>query len=135
MIRALLPLAMLASCAAVPPGEVPPDGAPLAGRWGGEHVGLTLDAAGGTLDYDCAAGTIAGPVIAGRDGGFSASGTHSPGHGGPEQVGETHASFPARYEGNVRGDRMTLTVRVDNGTVIGPYSLRRGAEPVLLRCL
>ena len=130
MIRALIPLALLASCAAVPPA-----GTPLTGRWGGEHVGLTLGATGGTLDYDCAAGAIAGPVISGSGGQFTAAGTHSPGHGGPEQVGEVHPSFAARYTGSVRGDVMTLTVKVENGVLIGPYTLRRGAEPVLMRCL
>lgn len=130
MIRALFPLALLASCAAVPPA-----GAPLTGRWGGNHVGLTLDTNGGTLEYDCAAGEIAGPLVPRGDGTFAAIGTHSPGHGGPERVGEVHPSFPARYAGTVRGDRMTMTVKVQNGVLIGPHTLRRGAEPMLMRCL
>lgn len=130
MIRALFPFALLASCAAVPPA-----GVPLTGRWGGDHVGLTLDANGGTLDYDCAAGAIAGPLVPLGDGSFAAIGTHSPGHGGPEQVGEVHPDFAARYVGTVRGDRMTLTIKVANDVLIGPYSLRRGAEPMLMRCL
>ena len=32
--------------------------ADLLGEWGGEHIGLTVLAAGATLEYDCASGTI-----------------------------------------------------------------------------
>ncbi len=113
----------------------PPVGSPLTGRWGGEHAGLELTASGGTLDYDCAAGRIDGPVMPRPDGTFQATGRHTPGTGGPERVGVVPTSFAARYDGAVRGDRLTLRVRVENGMLVGPYTLRRGAEPMLLRCL
>lgn len=119
----------LASCATAPPA-----GVPVTGSWGGTHVGLVLDPSGGRLDYDCAAGTI-GPVVPGFDGRFEATGTHTPGTGGPERVGEVRPAHGARYSGTVRGDRMTLLVAVANGTAIGPLELRRGAEPILMRCL
>lgn len=122
----------LAACAPVTPSSA---ASPLTGQWGGQHVGLMLGPTGGTLDYDCAAGRI-GPVLVARDGSFVASGTHTPATGGPEQVGEVRPSWPARYSGSVSGDWMTLRVDVpERGIVIGPYSLRRGAEPMLMRCL
>ncbi len=129
-IFAIAVAAVMASCAtpAAPPNE-------LSGRWGGEHVGLSFDGASGRLDYDCAAGTIDGPLVPRADGSFVATGTHTPGHGGPDRVGEVDPSFPARYSGHVRGNVMRITVRVANGVLIGPYTLRRGAEPMLLRCL
>lgn len=109
---------------------------PLAGGWGGTHVGLTLDAAGGRLDYDCAAGTIVGPVMLDAAGRFRATGTHTPGTGGPVQQGQVLPAYPASYQGQVRRDRMTLSISVPSrGFVIGPYELRRGADPVLMRCL
>jgi hypothetical protein len=123
-------LLLAAGCATAPPA-----GVPLTGRWGGDHVGLDLTANGGILDYDCAAGRIDGPVLPGPDGTFQALGTHTPGTGGPERVGVVPPSFAARYDGQVRGDRMTLRVRVENGVLVGPFSLRRGVEPVLMRCL
>lgn len=123
-------LLALAACAGVPSA-----GVPLTGRWGGQHVGLELGPAGGTLDYDCAAGRIDGPLLPRADGSFEASGTHTPGTGGPERFGVIPPSHPARYSGVVRGDRMTLRVAVANGTAIGPVTLRLGAEPVLMRCL
>lgn len=123
-----LSLLALTSCASVPTGPA------LTGAWGGDHVGLTLQPAGGSLDYDCASGTI-GPVTMLSGGRFTATGTHSPGHGGPDRVDEVPARLGAVYSGSVRGDTMVLNVSVDPATVLGPYTLRRGAQPNLLRCL
>ena len=125
----LLAGAALSACASVPPA-----GGPLVGEFGGQHVGLTLGADGGTLDYDCAAGVI-GPVVVHSGGRFEAEGRHTPGTGGPERVGEVRPSYRARYQGTVRGDRMVLQARVENGVLLGPFTLVRGAEPMLLRCL
>jgi hypothetical protein len=55
-------------------------------------------------------------------------------HGGPVRVGEVPDSVPARYVGRVDGDRMTLRVLVGRDT-LGPFELRRGAEPQLFKCL
>ncbi len=108
----------------------------LSGSWGGTHVGLTLDAAAGRLDYDCAAGTILGPVMVNAAGQFRATGTHTPGTGGPVRQDHVPPAYPAIYQGSVRGDRMMLSVSVPSrGFVIGPYGLRRGAAPNLMRCL
>lgn len=127
----LLPaLAALTACATVPQ---PPG--PLTGDWGGTHVGLRLTAAGGVLDYDCAAGTIHEPVILRPNGSFHAVGRHTPAAGGPERVGEVRPSYRTRYSGSVRGERMILQGRVENGVLLGPFTLVRGAEPVIMRCL
>ena len=95
MRRALLLVALGASACA----SVPPAGVPLTGRWGGDHVGLDLTPSGGTLDYDCAAGRIDGPVLPRADGTFQAVGTHTPGTGGPEREGVVPPSYAARYDG------------------------------------
>ena len=118
-----------AACVTVAPAG------PLTGSWGGRHVGLVLTGNGGTLEYDCAAGRFDGPLIVQSDGRFKASGSHTPGIGGPERIGEVRPSHPTDYTGTVRGDRMTLRGRVANGVLLGPLELRRGAEPMLLRCL
>ena len=109
---------------------------PLTGSWGGRHVGLVIGEASGRLDYDCAAGTIDGPLIADAAGRFTATGTHTPGQGGPDRIDYTPHAHPARYTGSVRSDTMTLVVDVPSiNARIGPYTLRRGADPILLRCL
>ena len=129
MKRAAAAIALgLAGCASTGP---PPT---LDGSWGGRGVGLVIESGAGRLDSDCASGTIAA-FVATADGRFTASGTHVPGQGGPERAGEVRPSYRATYSGQVRGGRMTLGAAVDNGTRLGPFTLARGAEPLLLRCL
>ena len=108
----------------------------LAGSWGGHHVSLVLEPGGGRLEYNCAAGEIYGPLRPDARGRFAATGIHIPGHGGPDRVGEAPPRLPAEYSGRVEGEVMALRVRVPStGVDLGPFALRRGAEPVILRCL
>lgn len=110
---------------------------PVTGQWGGEHVGLLLNSGGGgALEYDCASGSIDGPVVTDAAGRFSVVGTHSPGHGGPDRIGDDPPRFPATIAGIVRGDVMTVVVDVAAiAQRLGPFTLRRGAAPNLMRCL
>ena len=131
MFRFVVAVAALSGCTSL---RLAPE--PLTGSWGGAHVGLTLDAAGGQLDYDCAAGTIAGSVMVDNTGQFSVTGTHTPGIGGPARQGHVPPVFLATYQGRVRGDAMMLSISVPaRDFMIGPYQLRRGADPNLVRCL
>jgi hypothetical protein len=114
--------------------SVRPAGVPVTGQWGGPHIGLTLDASGGRIEYDCAAGTI-GPIVPGAGGRFAAAGTHTPGWGGPEIEGQVLPTHATQFNGTIHGDRMTLEGRVENGVVLGPFALSRGAEPGIFRCL
>lgn len=129
MKRALLIVPFVAACATTSAAPLP-----LTGDWGGMHVALRLTPAGGTLDYDCAHGTI-GPVLVGTGGHFTAEGTHTPEHGGPVRAGEVLPSWPVRYDGTIAGGRMTLRGSVQNGVTLGPFELRRGAQPTIFRCL
>jgi len=122
-------LLLLGGCASVPPAS-----APVTGQWGGVHIGLTLDASGGQIAYDCAAGTI-GPLAPDSAGRFTAFGTHTPGHGGPVREGEVMPTHAATVAGTVRGDTMTLQGRIDTGVELGPFTLRRGGEAGIFRCL
>ena len=129
MARALALLPLVTACAAVPAAPIP-----VTGEWGGTHVALHLTAAGGTLDYDCARGTIA-PVVPSTQGRFAADGTHTPEHGGPVRQGEVLPTLRVQFTGNLAGDRMTLEGRAANGVALGPFELRRGAQPAIFRCL
>ena len=105
-------------------------------QWGGDHVGLTVTATGGTLEYDCAAGTIDQPIVASVDGNFVALGTHSPGHGGPIMQGEVPVRRPARYNGWTDGEAMTLKVTLtDSNETLGTFRLTRGQTGRIMRCL
>ena len=105
-------------------------------EWGGDHVGLTVSATGGVLEYDCASGTIDQPIVAATTGNFVAQGTHTIGHGGPIMVGEIPDRHPARYEGWTDGEKMTLSVTItDTGQKLGDFALVRGQSPHVFRCL
>jgi len=97
-------------------------------------VGLVLDASGGRLEYDCASGTI-GPIVPGPRGNFEAEGLHTPAAGGPDIEGQVRPTYRTRFRGNVRGNRMILRGTLQNGVVVGPFELRRGADPIIFRCL
>ena len=97
-------------------------------------MGLVLDVSGGRLEYDCAGGTI-GPIVPRPDGSFEAEGSHTPAAGGPEIEGQVRPTFRTRFRGSARGDRMTLTGKLENGVLLGPFELRHGSEPIIFRCL
>jgi hypothetical protein len=127
-----LSLAVVIGCAAASPSQ---EGT-LTGSWGGRHIGLELTAEGGRIEYDCAHGTIDGPVVPDRDGSFEASGTHTAEHGGPVREGEPEHGRPAGYRGRIAGKTLTLTVTlVDSNQEIGTFTLTRDAAPRLMKCL
>ena len=112
------------------------------GQWGGPHVGIEL--AGGLADvrFDCASGTIDEPLYPGADGRFSLKGTYRTGPAGPVKVGQFFRSQSAVYSGTVAGPAaqdaprvMTLTVTLEDETVVGPFTLTEAAPPQLTRCL
>jgi len=108
----------------------------IIGDWGGEHVQLQLEDAGGTLEYDCAYGTIDPGWTLTDDGEFTGTGEHVIGHGGPVREGEVLPARPASYDGMVEDDRMSLTVTLsDSAQVIGTFQLQRGSDGQLVRCL
>ena len=105
----------------------------LTGLWGGPHVQLLLEGGIGTVDFDCAAGTIDKALAAG--GPFSAEGSYRAGQPGPVRVGQVFTSQRATYVGEVTEKQMQLTVRLEDGTIVGPFTLTEGAPGQLTRCL
>jgi hypothetical protein len=125
-------LAIGIACAAASPAKQEA----LTGSWGGPHISLEMTAKGGTVEYDCAHGTLDGPVVPDRDGRFEAAGTHAVEHGGPVREGEEAAGRPVRYRGTVAGRTLTLTVTLaDSGDEVGTFTLTRDATPRLMKCL
>ncbi|HVR80935.1 MAG TPA: hypothetical protein VHF02_02425 [Luteimonas sp.] len=135
----LLCALLLAACAVPGPGADPRsgsalDGSELNGSWGGAHVGLLLSPSGGSIEYDCAHGTLDAAVIPDAGGAFRVAGRHVREHGGPERAGEQPPSLPALYEGSVAGNRMQLRVHVGADT-LGPFTLQRDAGAQVFKCL
>lgn len=102
--------------------------------WGGIHIGLTITVNGARVEYDCAEGEILEPIrpVNGR---FTVQGVHRAGLGGPIG-GDAVVPRPARYDGTIRGDRMTLTVILtDRNELLGVFELQGGADPRVFKCL
>ncbi|HEX7025174.1 MAG TPA: hypothetical protein VF187_10190 [Gemmatimonadales bacterium] len=132
MGRSFVLVVLLGSMACMDP-EVP---APVVGEWGGDHLGMVASVSGAELEFDCATGRIGAAIIPDASGRFSVTGLHFPGHGGPDPVDEEQVGIPARFDGTVRGDLMTISVTLpDWATTLGPFTLKRGGTPNVLKCL
>ena len=120
-----LPLAMACSSPTAPSAE---------GNWGGPEASLSLTRAGGTLSYACGAGTIDSTWTLTRGGRLVATGQHFFG-GGPVPA-QGHPPHPARYNGQLRGTDLILTITLtDLAQTLGPYRLTRGGPIVSEQCL
>jgi hypothetical protein len=105
------------------------------GTWGGPHIGMTVGELDSDVEFDCAEGTIFGPYSVAGNGSFEWPGKFKRGTGGPARVGQEPPEVGATYAGIVRGPEMTLRVKLDDGTTIGPFTLERFKDPQLTRCL
>jgi hypothetical protein len=135
--RRLLPVVLGATlgalAAACSDGITEPD---VVGEWGAPHLALVLTEAGGTLEYDCAHGTIDAGWTIEADGRLRGSGEHVQEHGGPIREGEDVVPRPARYDGVVWGDHLHFSVILtDSAQVLGPYDLERGKTGPVYKCL
>jgi hypothetical protein len=125
-----VPLILATSCATLE--KKPPY---LTGSWGGPHIAVAFSGGLANVQFDCAAGSIDGLVMAAQGGPFSVKGFYRAGAPGPIRVGEIFVSQSATYSGTVDKDVMTLSVELDDGALIGPFTLTQGAPPQLTRCL
>lgn len=117
----------LARC--VHPGEAPRS---LVGLWGGQGIGMDIEGGVGAVQYDCAAGTIDQALP--PQGPFSVQGTYRAGQLGQVRVGQVFTAQQATYTGQLVKDQMTLSVRLEDGTELGPFTLNYGVAPVLTAC-
>lgn len=108
------------------------DRVPL-GDWGGEHVRLAVSDAGGSIEFDCAHGTLDAPLQVTEEGRFDVPGSFVR-EGGPVRPGsETRESV--RYTGKMDGRRMDLEVVREGAERLGPYRLTFGERAKLFKCL
>jgi hypothetical protein len=121
----LLPLAL---------GCFSPTAPDALGAWGGQEASLVLTAAGGTISYACGAGTIDSAWTLSGDGRLEATGQHFFG-GGPVPP-QGRPPHPARYDGVVEGNALTITVTLtDLNQTLGPFHLVRGGPAVMEQCV
>lgn len=103
--------------------------------WGATGIILNVEEKGVIIQYECADGQIEQSLMMNEQGNFEAAGIHSPQRPGPIRVDAKLASQPARYEGKISGDTMTLKVTLtETKEVVGEYTLERGKTPRMTRC-
>jgi ketosteroid isomerase-like protein len=111
-----------------------PSGALITGNWGGDHAGLEVADRNARLDFDCAYGSIDGPIALDEHGQFDVSGSYvqeGPGPVRPDQL----RGRAARYRGTVKGNSMTLTVELAGTDVsIGTFQLVRDRLARIRKC-
>jgi hypothetical protein len=132
-VMRLASLLLLVACAASPYGASRLDRVPN-GEWGGEHVRLTVADTGGKIEFDCAHGSLDGPLTLDADGRFDVKGTLVA-EGGPVMKDETPKARPARYRGETDGRSMSLEVTLEGGESAGTFSLSRNGPAKLVKCL
>jgi len=103
------------------------------GLWGGPHISMKVGAKSATIEYDCANGVIDGPLVVDAGGHFNLRGTHRTEHGGPIRADESTKGQPATYTGSIEGNKMTLTLKLDD---LEPetFTLEKGKEGELFKC-
>jgi hypothetical protein len=106
------------------------------GIWGGQHIRIDVTRDTARIEYDCATGTIGGPLTLNSKGQFTWRGFHTREHGGPIRSDETANKQPAVYSGWVKGTSMSLTVKLaDTGETLSTFTLRRGNSGRVFKCL
>lgn len=103
------------------------------GGWGGLHISIKVGADMAKLEYDCATGVIQGPLIVDSNGNFNLRGTHRPERGGPVRSDEQPRQIPATYTGSIRGNTMTLTLKLA-GSDDETFTLEKGKKAELFKC-
>jgi hypothetical protein len=103
------------------------------GVWGGEHINMKVRAKSATIEYDCATGVIAGPLVVDRSGHFSLRGTHKMERGGPVRLGDEPKPIPATYTGSIKGNTMTLTLKLA-GADDETFTLEKRKTGELFKC-
>jgi hypothetical protein len=101
--------------------------------WGGEHVRLNVTDHGGTIEFDCAHGTLDRPLTLDARGRFDVAGSLV-GEGGPVLKDEASRMRPVRYRGGIDGPHMSLEVTLEGGGSGGTFSLTRNGRAKLVKC-
>ncbi|PWT94908.1 MAG: hypothetical protein C5B55_01970 [Blastocatellia bacterium] len=104
--------------------------------WGGDGIHMTFASQHGTVEFDCAHGEISGSFKTDADDRFDLPGTFTPERGGPIRLDRMPESRPVRYVGRVQNGTMILTITfTDNNESVGSYSLTRGKQGRIRKCL
>ena len=131
-----LVLAAIAIAAACHNDPTPPyDDRLSPGTWGGDNAGVIVDDTLAHVHIGCTFGDFKGPTTLDAQGHFTKAGSYVL-KAYPIQVGP---SMPAQFTGTVDGNKLTLTVVVNDTiekkpTTLGPVVVIYGKEPQMGPC-
>lgn len=103
------------------------------GVWGGQHINLEVGEKSAQIEYDCATGVIDGPLVLDANGHFNLRGRHMMQRGGPIRADDEAKSQPAGYTGSIKGNTMTLTLKLGDSDV-ETFTLEKGKPGDLFKC-
>lgn len=106
----------------------------LEGQWGGDRMQFTVHQGKGTVDLECARGTVNGPIKLSTKAQFEAKGSFELLRGGPQRVDEVPTPATARYAGTLVGQTLRLEVWPAPGEPVQVFNLRKGVQVKMLRC-
>lgn len=132
--RVLVSTLVMTSCSSSSPSDVPPTELAI-GTWGGERVGIVVDATNAHVHVACTKGDFPTPIEVDADLRINATGSYLL-RAYPIAIGP---SMPAVLAGVVRGDQLTFTISVSDTientlVVLGPATVTRGQEPMMGAC-
>jgi hypothetical protein len=104
------------------------------GVWGGMHINLEVSSSSAKIEYDCAHGAIEGPLLVDGNGKFELRGSFTQERGGPVRADETPESRQATYSGTIKGNTMTLILKVSGVDEPETFTLERGKPGELFKC-
>lgn len=105
----------------------------LSGSWGGLHVMFEISDDNAKLEFDCASGSIRGPIHLDAAGHFDVGGTYDRQGPGPTRQG-VKTDSDARYSGTVTGNTMKLNVQLPGSSEILEFSLTRDRQGKITKC-
>ena len=104
------------------------------GVWGGQHITIDVGSRTATIEFDCAHGEIEGPLVVDGEGKFRLPGTFTRERGGPIRADDVPQPEPATYTGTIKGNRMTLTLKLSNEDDDETFTLEKGKQGDLFKC-
>jgi hypothetical protein len=104
------------------------------GQWGGQHIAMTIAAAGTEIEFDCGKATVPGTIDTNSDGTFTTTGTFFQERPGPTTPNGP-PQRPMRLSGTVKDDSMQVNiVLTDRDEDVGTFTLTFGGAPRLVKC-
>jgi hypothetical protein len=105
------------------------------GTWGGPDLSITMTTGGAIAQFVCAHGVIPERIAPDASGNFSATGTYDFERTALVVGQPASESHSARYDGQISGNTMRLSVMVlDTKQVVGPFSATLATAGPSSRC-